>query len=114
MTDDLAVIHTLDFFTPIEVLSAMHDFLACAGGNPGRSGHRLSVEIGRIIHDAREAVAELFNSSPLAPPDPLSPGRVSPRTGQAPQPFLQITNILVIACQILAYFTSLLIDKLHI
>jgi cysteine desulfurase family protein len=51
---------------PPEVLAAMHDFLERAGGNPGRSGHRLSVEAGRIVYDAREAVAELFNA-----PDPL-------------------------------------------
>jgi cysteine desulfurase family protein len=44
----------------------MHDFLAEAGGNPGRSGHRLSIAAGRIVYDAREAVAELFNA-----PDPM-------------------------------------------
>jgi cysteine desulfurase/selenocysteine lyase len=51
---------------PPKVLVAMHDFLENAGGNPGRSGHRLSVAAGRIVYDAREAVAELFNAS-----DPL-------------------------------------------
>ena len=51
---------------PPAVLAAMHDFLENAGGNPGRSGHRLSVAAGRIVYDAREAVAELFNAS-----DPL-------------------------------------------
>ncbi len=51
---------------PPEVLAAMSDFLERAGGNPGRSGHRLSIEAGRIVYDAREAVAELFNA-----PDPL-------------------------------------------
>jgi len=51
---------------PPEVMQAMADFLARAGGNPGRSGHRLSIEAGRIVYDAREAVAELFNA-----PDPL-------------------------------------------
>ncbi len=51
---------------PPEVLAAMHDFLEHAGGNPGRSGHRLSVQAGRIVYDAREAVAELFNAA-----DPL-------------------------------------------
>ena len=44
----------------------MADFLARAGGNPGRSGHRLSIEAGRIVYDAREAVAELFHAA-----DPL-------------------------------------------
>jgi cysteine desulfurase/selenocysteine lyase len=51
---------------PPEVLAAMHDFLAYSGGNPGRSGHRLSIEAGRIVYDTREAVAELFNAA-----DPL-------------------------------------------
>jgi len=51
---------------PPEVLRAMADFLERAGGNPGRSGHRLSVEAGRIVYGAREALADLFNA-----PDPL-------------------------------------------
>ena len=51
---------------PPEVLRAMADFLECSGGNPGRSGHRLSVAAARVMYNAREAVAELFNV-----PDPL-------------------------------------------
>lgn len=51
---------------PPEVLQAMSDFLEYAGGNPGRSGHRLSIAAGRIVYGAREAVAELFHAS-----DPL-------------------------------------------
>ena len=51
---------------PPEVLRAMADFLERAGGNPGRSGHRLSLEAGRIVYDARETVAAIFNA-----PDPL-------------------------------------------
>ena len=31
------------------------------GANPGRSGHRLSIEAGRILMDTRDALAELFN-----------------------------------------------------
>jgi cysteine desulfurase / selenocysteine lyase len=31
------------------------------GANPGRSGHRLSIEAGRILIEAREALAELFD-----------------------------------------------------
>ncbi len=49
-----------------EVLQAITDFLQRAGGNPGRSGHRLSVAAGRIVYNTREALAELFNA-----PDPL-------------------------------------------
>jgi cysteine desulfurase family protein len=44
----------------------MTHFLTHVGANPGRSGHRLSVEAGRIVHNAREAVATLFNAT-----DPL-------------------------------------------
>jgi cysteine desulfurase family protein len=51
---------------PSEVLRAMADFLEQAGGNPGRSGHRLSVAAGRIVYEAREAVAELLHA-----PDPM-------------------------------------------
>lgn len=51
---------------PPEVLAAMARFMTEVGANPGRSGHRLSVEAGRIVYAAREAVAQLFNA-----PDPL-------------------------------------------
>jgi cysteine desulfurase family protein len=48
------------------VADAMVDFLTNIGANPGRSGHRMAVESGRIVYDTREAVAKLFNA-----PDPL-------------------------------------------
>ncbi len=48
---------------PPEVLQAMQDYLECAGGNPGRSGHRLSIAAGRVVYNAREAVADLFHVS---------------------------------------------------
>lgn len=51
---------------PATVQRAMNDFLEHAGGNPGRSGHRLSIAAGRIVYGAREAVAGLFRF-----PDPL-------------------------------------------
>ncbi|MBN2115662.1 MAG: aminotransferase class V-fold PLP-dependent enzyme [Anaerolineales bacterium] len=51
---------------PPQVLAAMNDFLERAGGNPGRSGHRLSIAAGRIVYDTRESLAELFGIS-----DPL-------------------------------------------
>jgi cysteine desulfurase family protein len=38
----------------------MTDFMERAGANPGRSGHRMSLEAGRIVFNAREKVAELF------------------------------------------------------
>ena len=43
------------------VAEAMLHFLNQVGANPGRSGHRLSVEAGRIVYRAREALAALFN-----------------------------------------------------
>jgi cysteine desulfurase/selenocysteine lyase len=51
---------------PPGVAEAMVHFLNEVGANPGRSAHRLAVEAGRIVYNAREAVAELLNA-----PDPL-------------------------------------------
>jgi len=51
---------------PPEVARAVVHFLEQVGANPGRAGHRRAVEAGRIVYDAREAVAELFGA-----PDPL-------------------------------------------
>jgi len=45
---------------PASVTAAMTDFLERAGGNPGRSGHRLSIAAGRIVYDTRESLAEFF------------------------------------------------------
>jgi cysteine desulfurase family protein len=46
---------------PPEVLKAMVDALEHSGGNPGRSGHRLSIEAARIVYDTRETVASFFS-----------------------------------------------------
>jgi cysteine desulfurase/selenocysteine lyase len=51
---------------PPGVAQAMLHFLEEVGANPGRSGHRLAVESGRIVYATREAVAALFSA-----PDPL-------------------------------------------
>ncbi len=51
---------------PPGVAEAMVRFLNEMGANPGRSGHRMAVEAGRVVYEAREVVAELFNA-----PDPL-------------------------------------------
>ncbi len=45
---------------PPSVSRAMADFLERAGGNPGRSGHLLSVAAGRVVEETRDAVARLF------------------------------------------------------
>ena len=46
---------------PAEVMEAMTGYMENSGGNPGRSGHQLSIEAGRVVYKAREALAELFN-----------------------------------------------------
>jgi cysteine desulfurase/selenocysteine lyase len=46
---------------PPEVLKAMTDALELTGGNPGRSGHRLSIAAGREVYNAREDIASFFN-----------------------------------------------------
>lgn len=51
---------------PPQVLHAMISAMADAGGNPGRSGHALSMRASEIIYECREAVANLFRVS-----DPL-------------------------------------------
>jgi cysteine desulfurase family protein len=51
---------------PPGVAEAMAHFLNEVGANPGRAGHRLAVESGRIVYAAREAVCELVNA-----PDPM-------------------------------------------
>lgn len=43
----------------------MLDFMERVGANPGRAGHRLSLAAARVVYDAREAVAELFNAPSL-------------------------------------------------
>ena len=51
---------------PACVLEAMTGYLQNVGANPGRSGHRLSIEAARIVYGVREQVAAL-----LGAPDPL-------------------------------------------
>jgi len=48
---------------PSETTKAMTHFLDDIGANPGRSGHRLSVEASRVVYAARESVAKLFNAT---------------------------------------------------
>jgi cysteine desulfurase family protein len=52
---------------PGAVASAMDRFLSDCGANPGRSGHSLSIQAGRVVFDARDRAARLFNLG-----DPLS------------------------------------------
>ena len=45
---------------PEAVPAAMERFLREHGANPGRSGHALSIQAGRVVFEARERVARLF------------------------------------------------------
>jgi cysteine desulfurase family protein len=45
---------------PPEVAAAMTRYLSETGASPGRSGHRLSLESGRVVLEAREALAQLL------------------------------------------------------
>ena len=46
---------------PEATWQAMEHFMRSIGANPGRSGHRLSIEAGRILIETREALARLFH-----------------------------------------------------
>jgi len=46
---------------PETTISAINNFNNSIGANPGRSGHRLSIEAGRIIYNSRDSLAKLFN-----------------------------------------------------
>jgi len=48
------------FPKPEAVTTAVTNYMTVAGGNPGRSGHRLSIEAGEIVFSARQAMADLF------------------------------------------------------
>lgn len=50
---------------PASVREAVNRYFGEAGGNPGRSGHRMSIAAARVVEEARDALAELF-----AVPDP--------------------------------------------
>jgi cysteine desulfurase family protein len=47
---------------PPQVLEAIQEFFANAGGNTGRSGHRRSIESSRRVSIAREELAELLGA----------------------------------------------------
>jgi cysteine desulfurase / selenocysteine lyase len=54
------------FPKPREVVDAVVDYMTRVGGNPGRSGHRQSIEAGECVFSARETVAALFGvKSPM-------------------------------------------------
>ena len=48
---------------PRETIAAMADALTRCGANPGRAGHRLAIEAGRIIEQCREAMAQMLGET---------------------------------------------------
>lgn len=59
------MIHYLDYAAttavrPPEVAAAMARYVSELGATPGRGGHRLSVEAGRIVLEARRSVAQVL------------------------------------------------------
>lgn len=48
---------------PNEVYEAVINQMKSFGANPGRSGHKLAIEAGRSIFNARELISRLFNIS---------------------------------------------------
>ncbi len=50
------------FPKPKEVIDATVDFMSHYAANPGRAGHRMSLEASRIIFDARLEIAELIEA----------------------------------------------------
>jgi cysteine desulfurase family protein len=49
------------FPKPEATLAAMINYQQNIGGSPGRSGHGLSIDAGRIVFETRETLARLFN-----------------------------------------------------
>jgi len=46
---------------PESVYQAMEHCMRHAGANPGRGGHRMALDAGRILYDCRDVLAELFH-----------------------------------------------------
>ncbi|MBU4486192.1 MAG: aminotransferase class V-fold PLP-dependent enzyme, partial [Candidatus Delongbacteria bacterium] len=48
------------FPKPPAVIEAVVDYMTDIGANPGRAGHRLSIEAGKIVFQARKSLAKFF------------------------------------------------------
>lgn len=51
------------FPKPRETAAAMADAMTRCGANPGRAGHALALEAGRIVEGCREAIAQMLGES---------------------------------------------------
>ncbi len=52
------------FPKPEAVKKAVFEAMNRYGGNPGRSGHRISIETAEAVYSARSAVADFFGAEP--------------------------------------------------
>lgn len=50
------------FPKPKSVIEAMTDFMSNIGCSPGRGGYEQSLQSGRLVYEARNAISSLFNS----------------------------------------------------
>lgn len=51
------------FPKPRETVTAMADAMTRCGANPGRAGHRLALQAGRMVEECREAIAQMLGES---------------------------------------------------
>ena len=51
------------FPKPAEVTRAVYRSLTEFGGNPGRSGHKMSISAAKVVYNMREIVAHFFGLS---------------------------------------------------
>lgn len=49
---------------PAQVIRAMTGVMEKYGANPGRGGHRMALQAGRVVERCREAAAEMLGASP--------------------------------------------------
>ena len=52
------------FPKPAAVKKAVSAAITCFGGNPGRSGHKLSIETAEAVYSARSTIADFFGAEP--------------------------------------------------
>ncbi len=51
------------FPKPMETVDGLNEFVLHVGGNPGRSGHRLSLDAARVIFECREKLTRFIGGS---------------------------------------------------
>lgn len=52
------------FPKPKKVLLAVNDAITNYGGNPGRSGHKISLKTAQAVYNSRKLIADMFDAKP--------------------------------------------------